>query len=135
MHRSLVALGLAFCLSAVAAIELPTSCGISEFHESSFRIVGGQVAKIGQFPWQVYLNKTTTYQGFQVVSDCGGAIVSKDWVITASHCVFDTDQEEISGIKVELDAIMATVDINTKAATEIRRKVVKVSRARSSAQC
>lgn len=44
------------------------------------RVVGGENAKPGQFPWQVVLNdKMGAY--------CGGSIVNEKWVVTAAHCI------------------------------------------------
>uniref|UniRef100_A0A3B4H9X3 Transmembrane serine protease 3a n=1 Tax=Pundamilia nyererei TaxID=303518 RepID=A0A3B4H9X3_9CICH len=45
------------------------------------RIVGGNITKQGQFPWQVSLH-------FRNEHLCGGSIISPYWVITAAHCVF-----------------------------------------------
>ena len=131
MDRTLTLSLLVFAVAVgvVSAIELPVSCGHSAISrqnaDSSWRIVGGQIAKLGQWPWQVYLNKTITYQGFEMLSDCGAAILSKDWLISAGHCVFDANQEHL-GIKFDLEAIFGTVDLNQKSNLEIRRKVVKV---------
>uniref|UniRef100_A0A3P9C7G6 Transmembrane serine protease 3 n=1 Tax=Maylandia zebra TaxID=106582 RepID=A0A3P9C7G6_9CICH len=45
------------------------------------RIVGGNITKQGQFPWQVSLH-------FRNEHLCGGSIISPYWVITAAHCVY-----------------------------------------------
>uniref|UniRef100_A0AAY4BSJ5 Transmembrane serine protease 3a n=1 Tax=Denticeps clupeoides TaxID=299321 RepID=A0AAY4BSJ5_9TELE len=45
------------------------------------RIVGGNVSKGGQFPWQVSLH-------FQNEHLCGGSIIAPQWVLTAAHCVY-----------------------------------------------
>ncbi|KAJ3652937.1 hypothetical protein Zmor_018860 [Zophobas morio] len=49
------------------------------------RILNGQQATLGQFPWQVailtinsLLNQTTF---------CGGALISEEWVLTSAHCI------------------------------------------------
>ncbi|XP_061923171.1 uncharacterized protein tmprss3a [Entelurus aequoreus] len=47
----------------------------------SVQIVGGNLSRPGQFPWQVSLH-------FNNVHRCGGSIVSAFWIVTAAHCLF-----------------------------------------------
>ncbi|EDW46170.1 serine protease SP24D [Drosophila sechellia] len=44
------------------------------------RIVGGTRAREGQFPHQISLRRRGSHT-------CGGSIISKDYVVTAAHCV------------------------------------------------
>ncbi|XP_062854218.1 transmembrane protease serine 9-like [Trichomycterus rosablanca] len=45
------------------------------------KIVGGQNASPGAWPWQVSLHSRSAGYHF-----CGGSLINKDWVLTAAHC-------------------------------------------------
>ncbi|XP_046718735.1 transmembrane protease serine 5 [Silurus meridionalis] len=50
------------------------------------RIIGGVDATLGRWPWQVslyYHNRPT----------CGGSIITREWIITAAHCVSTLHQD------------------------------------------
>lgn len=88
--RAVVLFVFVFLFSAVALAQ-QTDDG---------RIVGGQEATPGEWPWQVALvrkNQSDMYQG----QFCGGSIIARTWVLTAAHCVEDStisDLDVVAGI-------------------------------------
>ncbi|XP_072547016.1 transmembrane protease serine 13a [Salminus brasiliensis] len=48
------------------------------------RIIGGSVAQLGRWPWQVSLH----FNGAHI---CGGSLISQDFVVTAAHCFPDSN--------------------------------------------
>lgn len=73
----LLATALLFGLNAPALAETDTEM-----------IVGGQPAAQGKYPWQVRLYETMDDD----IGFCGGSIIAPQWVLTAAHCLVDTDK-------------------------------------------
>lgn len=53
-----------------------SDCGVAPLNT---RVVGGENAPAGSWPWQVSIHIT-----FHI---CGGTLISDQWVLTAAHCI------------------------------------------------
>ncbi|XP_009704388.1 PREDICTED: chymotrypsin-like protease CTRL-1 [Cariama cristata] len=76
-------------LWAVACLALASTvsgCGVPAIQPSvhySERIINGQDAVSGSWPWQVSL------QSRWGSHFCGGSLINENWVVTAAHCEFN----------------------------------------------
>ncbi len=76
LSNILLAAGLVCALNAPALGETDTEM-----------IVGGAPAEPGKYPWQVRLYESMDDE----IGFCGGSIIDKQWILTAAHCLLDTD--------------------------------------------
>ncbi|XP_068710256.1 SCO-spondin-like [Montipora foliosa] len=60
------------------------------------RIFGGTESARGLWPWQVVLTINGIFQ-------CGGSLISEDWIVTAAHCVYKRlTKKHLAGIRIHL---------------------------------
>lgn len=62
----------------VLLLEHFAVCGVTPLNN---RIVGGEAAPAGSWPWQVSLQRFGRHV-------CGGSLISREWVMSAAHCFF-----------------------------------------------
>jgi secreted trypsin-like serine protease len=72
-------------------------------HTDGDKIVGGERADQGEFPWMVRLSM-----------GCGGALYTKDIVLTAAHCV------DGSGANTSITATAGAVDLQDSSAVKVK---------------
>ncbi|KAK9873959.1 hypothetical protein WA026_002311 [Henosepilachna vigintioctopunctata] len=97
--------------------EVDEECGISSDRILMKRIIGGNKARFGQYPWQVYI-KIGSYQ-------CGGVLVSHRYVATAAHCIISAKLKDILVYLGELDT-QDTGEVSELAPAELHRVKKKI---------
>ncbi|XP_066951461.1 trypsin-1 isoform X3 [Macrobrachium rosenbergii] len=63
-------------------------CGIQRVSQFAKRIIGGNEARFGEFPWQAHIR----ISGYQ----CGGVLINHFFVATAAHCVHKARLNQIT---------------------------------------
>ncbi|XP_063900803.1 brachyurin-like [Zophobas morio] len=82
------------CLCASATWALPSSPAHSKVLPSKVpgaRIINGNQAAEGQFPWQVALFLSSSESTWF----CGGSIISEEWILTSGNCINGADSATI----------------------------------------
>ena len=59
----------------------------NQFQSFNQKIVGGTDASIKDFPWLTLIGEVNKNDMVRIF-DCGGALITKDVVLTASHCLY-----------------------------------------------
>ncbi|XP_069596442.1 chymotrypsinogen A-like [Ranitomeya imitator] len=83
-------MGFLLLVSCLALASAAYGCGVPAINpvvSGYARIVNGEEAVSGSWPWQVSLQDRTGWHF------CGGSLLNSDWVVTAAHCgVISTDR-------------------------------------------
>ncbi|NWU12798.1 CTRL protease, partial [Cephalopterus ornatus] len=80
---------------------------VSPLEVHSERIVNGQNAVPGSWPWQVSL-QTLTGSHF-----CGGSLINQYWVVTAAHCNFNPSAHVVVLGEYDLSSSAEAVQVRT----------------------
>ncbi|KAK0138434.1 Transmembrane protease serine 9 [Merluccius polli] len=91
ISSSVVSLSVSLLLSLLPGSRAQLDvCGMAPLNN---RIVGGDDAPPGTWPWQVSLGRPRHF--------CGGSLINNEWVMTAAHC-FQGNGESTVGLLVYL---------------------------------
>ncbi|MFS8886475.1 trypsin-like serine protease [Synechococcus sp. H70.2] len=82
------------------------------------RIVGGRPAHPGAFPWMVALLNAAEPDPFRA-QFCAGSLVAPEWVLTAAHCFFDDQGQQVVNAR-NLDLLVGTTRLQLGAGQRIR---------------
>ncbi|XP_063072700.1 elastase-1-like [Engraulis encrasicolus] len=102
-------------LTVLASLALAVPRPEPRYMENVERVVGGEeVNARGAWPWQISLQWKSD-SGYR--HTCGGTLVTRDWVMTAAHCV---DSDRVWRV------VLGEHSFNTNEGTEQIREVSKV---------
>ncbi len=95
--------------------------GILQYAHASDRIVGGEEAEEGSWPWiaaLIYSDCSSSYYDCQF---CGGSLINAKWVVTAAHCVKNEQGENISPESVDILLGMHNLSTDTGERITVKR--------------
>lgn len=78
------------CFAILGAIFAVSVCFLFESNEENIndvRVIGGETARPGQFPYQVSIRKPYESDGVTLYNHrCGGSILNTRWIVSAAVC-------------------------------------------------
>ncbi|XP_055607281.1 lectizyme-like [Uranotaenia lowii] len=97
---------LILIVSLFGMLPKVTSDHTSTSRQSSTKVVGGQEASFGEFPYLVSVQWNFGNES-KPVHFCAGTIIARDWILTAAHCretSFETGWLEIVAGEFDLES-------------------------------
>ncbi|KAG7334875.1 hypothetical protein KOW79_001471 [Hemibagrus wyckioides] len=92
----------AVLLNATGSQSQSRVCGQAPLNN---KIVGGEDAALGSWPWQVIVRSS--------ISLCGGSLINQNWVLTAAHCLEGFAARQITVYRrLENGTIMQAINVN-----------------------
>ncbi|XP_069358539.1 CLIP domain-containing serine protease B4-like isoform X2 [Maniola hyperantus] len=90
------------CAAETSLLPDPETHCCGRDMSDALRITGGKETELDQFPWTVLLKMTFSNDN-SIISlfNCGGSLISRRYVLTAGHCVFEPGAKLI-GVNVTL---------------------------------
>ncbi|XP_028845129.1 hyaluronan-binding protein 2 [Denticeps clupeoides] len=78
-------------------------CGQPYIPNVAPRIFGGKKARPAAHPWQASLQVRTRHSELPFSHHCGGILIDSCWVLTAAHCIDQTNdmQVELGGVRLD----------------------------------
>ncbi|CAG0920444.1 unnamed protein product [Notodromas monacha] len=98
MMRNLVVFSL--CVALICAAEDSGSSSEPEHVHHDQRIIDGELAKPGQFP---YIVRMTMNNKYNIPSSCAGIILSEVFLLSAGHCCFKASNVTVSDLNAKED--------------------------------
>ncbi|XP_046561688.1 atrial natriuretic peptide-converting enzyme-like [Haliotis rubra] len=107
-------------LTTVALSCVQQDCGQRKATIITPYVIGGNIPQEGKWPWVVSLS----YQGS---AQCAGALINKQWVITAGHCASRPGHFSYVTTFSNLEILLGTVDRQGRSAHAVRVRAANIT--------
>ncbi|XP_078476034.1 uncharacterized protein LOC144737187 [Lampetra planeri] len=80
----------------------PNECGLQPALPPAGRIVNGEPAKAGSWPWMASLSVARRHR-------CGASLINNEWLVTAAHCIVNTDPNSLQVVLGSLATVAGSI--------------------------